>query len=714
MTSHLHDNARPGVACSGTGHSAAGRVHFIALLLATVSLALGTIGLVAAAATYDGREQRAAARTPLPVASGSRDASALWYHKFDAVGGRQHSVVFIEPLSPDSPLPPGVSQWPNPGEAVLSPALASADPTAASSYGRTIGVIQENGLMSPAERLAYVRPVRETLDSSRMEWISGYGAKHPYPLGDVLSDQPLRDFIRLAAATVLIPAAVLLLVACRMRPSPHTFDVGSRLPHGAEWRSSTLTGLRRAAAPVTVGVATGVAAAGVLMMCGLRLPITHYPLLASDLRPWWPLLLSMPLISGALTLAASMFLAPRASKAPRFRSPRPARWCSILCLACLLFASYGPTFAADPDTRVLINIIGAVGTLITLPLALTRAVRAAGRSLDWLGRRVGSSRISTTGRRTTAQPLTIALPAAGIAIAIVLLSHLQFLASISALVADARHTRDMVGNSILVAEYRDDGSRIRAFVGALPTSTHALVFEPTPQANGGLLRGSCDALTELGLPCSPEALPVPTGPVDRRVEALGNWYTAGVQNLTFKSADVLDSPGTGSLVLVADKKSELDVPAVKRIANRSLGMAPSISAVGDYWLNGASVAGERNRWLTLSGWTGIAVWTTAMTLTAIAVLQRVDHLPLGAARPHQQRILSLYVPATLIPATAGSLLGMAIQLWLAAPLLLLADHESLAHSSPLVYGMSATGTSLAIALLLWTARTGARSPCGRG
>ncbi|MET9886150.1 hypothetical protein ABZZ20_24055 [Streptomyces sp. NPDC006430] len=698
MTSHLHDGARRRTECSGTaGPSAAGRVHFVALLLATVSLVLGTIGLVAAAATYDGREQRAAARAPLSVTAGSPGAGALWYHTFDTVGGRQHSVVFIEPLSPGSPLPPGLSRWPEPGEAVLSPALASADPTAVTRYGRTIGSIQEDGLMSPDERLAYVRPVRDVLDPSRMERISGYGAKHPYPLGDVLSDQPLRSFIRLTAATVLLPAGVLLLVARRMRPRSHGPDAGSTM----------LAGLRRAATPVTVGVAAGIGAGGLLMIRDLRLPITHYTLLASDLRSWWPCLLSVPLIGGLLALAASAFPSPRGTKSLRCRSAGPARWCSGLCLAFLLFASYGPTFAPDPDTRVLINVIGAVGTLAALPLALTRAVGAAGRSLSSLGHRIGSSRITTAGRRAAAHPLPIALPTAGIAIAIVLLSHVQFLASTSALVTEARQTQAEVGNSILVAEYRNGDPRTRAFVGALPTSTHVLVLEPTPQMNGGLLRGPCEALTELGLPCSPEALPVPTGPVDRRVEALGNWYTAGVQNLTFTSAQALDSPEPGKLVLVADGRSELDVPAVKHVANRSLGMAPSISAVGDSWLSGASVAGERSRWLTLFGWTGIAVWATAMTLTAVAGLQKTEHLPRSAATPHRQRLLSRRVSAAaLIPATAGSLLGPTLQLWLATPLLPLADHVSLGRSSPWQYGIAATGTSLVIVLFMWAARAG--------
>ncbi|MDK8450279.1 hypothetical protein [Corynebacterium mastitidis] len=70
------------------------------------------------------------------------------------------SAVYLWPLVEDAPLPPGVAQWPAPGEAVLSPALRemAAEEGLDSRYGRVAGTIGPEGLATSGEPLAYVVP----------------------------------------------------------------------------------------------------------------------------------------------------------------------------------------------------------------------------------------------------------------------------------------------------------------------------------------------------------------------------------------------------------------------------------------------------------------------------------------------------------------------------------------------------------------------------
>ena len=68
-------------------------------------------------------------------------------------------VIVIAPLSEDAPLPPGLSAWPGPGEAAVSPALGT-DLTGdlAGRYGHVTSRISLEGLETPQERRVYMRP----------------------------------------------------------------------------------------------------------------------------------------------------------------------------------------------------------------------------------------------------------------------------------------------------------------------------------------------------------------------------------------------------------------------------------------------------------------------------------------------------------------------------------------------------------------------------
>src|SRR5882757_3579842 len=93
--------------------SEGGRLRFWGISLASCLLTLALGGLVLAHATYEGREIRGASRAPQILSEAQQDeAVALWSWGNDDVDGRQHAVVYVEPLRSNAPLPPGLTRWP--------------------------------------------------------------------------------------------------------------------------------------------------------------------------------------------------------------------------------------------------------------------------------------------------------------------------------------------------------------------------------------------------------------------------------------------------------------------------------------------------------------------------------------------------------------------------------------------------------------------------
>ncbi|MEU8938494.1 hypothetical protein OHU17_36180 (plasmid) [Streptomyces goshikiensis] len=165
--------------------SESGRTRFLALLMATVVAALAASAFVVSAATFDGREARGMTRNPVLAGQGEQP-KALWSRYWESEHGRQYSVVVVWPLTADAPLPPGLDRWPGPGEAFLSPGLADGPGREdfTRRYGHMAGLVGEDGLATPGERLVYTRPSEAMLNSSYLDGITGFGAPGP-SFGDV-------------------------------------------------------------------------------------------------------------------------------------------------------------------------------------------------------------------------------------------------------------------------------------------------------------------------------------------------------------------------------------------------------------------------------------------------------------------------------------------------------------------------------------------------
>jgi hypothetical protein len=126
----------------------------------------------------DRAEDVAKARAPrLALQHPAEPVVGRWLVRRDAIGGRDFPVIFVAREREAAP-PPGLSRWPEPGEFFVSPALAMADDSIASRYGKLAGVIAPQGLTDAGEWLVYLQSPRPML-GSRVNDVTGFGDPDP-------------------------------------------------------------------------------------------------------------------------------------------------------------------------------------------------------------------------------------------------------------------------------------------------------------------------------------------------------------------------------------------------------------------------------------------------------------------------------------------------------------------------------------------------------
>ncbi len=241
-----------------------GREGWVRLLLTGVGVGLGvallllTTAIPNALAARDAREE---SRTDITYIGGDVPkgddtllvASVSTTYRDMAVRGRE-----VEPEGPRAPMPPGVSDWPEPGEMLVSPALKEL---LASDEGgllrkrlpeRIVGTVGESGLVGPTE-LVFVRGgenLASRLDtSSPVARIDGFGDTVTQPSEPW--DPVLLLLILVVLVVLLMPVGVFIATAVRF---------------GGERRDRRLAALRLVGSDsrMTRRIAAGEALAGAL------------------------------------------------------------------------------------------------------------------------------------------------------------------------------------------------------------------------------------------------------------------------------------------------------------------------------------------------------------------------------------------------------------------------------------------------------------------
>ncbi|MEU6905940.1 hypothetical protein ABZ935_11430 [Streptomyces coeruleorubidus] len=560
-------------------------------------------------------------------------AVAHWRESGDTVGGLQHSVIFIEPLTPSASPPPGLTEWPRPGEAVLSPALAAAGQREGISdrYGRDAGRISAEGLTSPSERLVYVRPTA----TKSPEWdetmrISGFGDPDPTPFGDSISVVDVDAFMAAVIGFLGLPAAVLTVVALRCGSAARDRRTALLDALGATWRHRALVCMGEALWPVGAGALIGTAPLLAAAYTDVAIPLTDYTLSAAAVRAWLPAVLLGAAGAAAGVLVSSVLLHRKKGdgRSPRtLTRSRVKRRYALLCALGLVMAMPVDLGPLAPDYRVSIvqYAIGIVLTLATLPTLIAWAMTA-------LGRRLASRSITKqyaggliAGRWLHAYPGVIARLVVAVVVGLGLVSQVQLWVSRTTVAAtEARQTFGALGDSVLTIRSRvQPTSQIKAFEEDLGQgrAVFALIQDRQEPA---VLTGPCASWKAVQLPCPPARSTV-LREGDRRLSELARWET-GTPDLRIATGDI---PTTGKrggvaeikLVVISDPGDASAGGTVREAAYRHLGTAPLVNVLAGMQLGGALLDETIAHWVTLLGLGGMLMAALAAAFSALAEFQ---------------------------------------------------------------------------------------------
>ncbi|MFF0573882.1 hypothetical protein [Streptosporangium saharense] len=573
-----------------------------ALMVASCVLATVASLMVIAVATYEGRAARDRARGP--IVTEPQDAIAWWSSRFDSVGHFQHSVVLVEPLDASAPPPPGLTRWPAPGEAMLSPELLSRGSAEGirTRYGRFGGLIGREGLVAPSERLAYVRPPAPPNTDSWLP-ISGFG--RPFPLVETLNQRDLPEVLLALGALTLLPALALMATASR---------TGNRK-----------RGALKEAPPLAIGSAAGSLPLILTASTNLPIPATGYILNSTDIHTAWPLACATLLTSFATGLTLVALLQTKRDRAAQndrgisrdheaendqkargeqdpekernvgrnreagevsAARPRPIpRWRLVACalaVATIALSQY------VPSTGGLITFaVGTIGMWLLLPSVTTALVILARR-----GAASGHPALLTDGRLAR---LSTAL--------IILLGTVTLLQIWEGHLGDparaALATERRIGDTLLVVRTAGHPN-LEAFSRALPASSALAVLLTSGNGEHATLVGPCGTLRTLELPCT--TTPAPANPEDSRLQELQVWY--GFRTLTSQVGRGRTEQPRNLLVVVSDTRGQY--PQVARAAYATLPVLET-TIPGSGWIDAATPRTRLGTWLTLFGLAGVLI-----------------------------------------------------------------------------------------------------------
>ena len=279
-----------------------GRGAALAIALTALAVAAGTAVLLFALAfrpALDDRAQRSTWRTSyVPSTSGTADGAALYIHTdVDDYQGEPIVRVLVAGLIAHPPTPPGVDRLPGPGQAVVSPALATLMRTVphdqlGDRIGTVVGMIGDAALRSPDELVAVIGMTPAALGQLGPSPIVGFDSQPPIP--DVPPIAVL--MIVLAVIGALVPVAVFVSTATRLSAARREQRLAALRLIGATASQVTRLAAVEALFVTIVGVIAGM---GLFFMT--RPLVAKIPL---DEATWFPGSIVPPLVPAVVLLMA--------------------------------------------------------------------------------------------------------------------------------------------------------------------------------------------------------------------------------------------------------------------------------------------------------------------------------------------------------------------------------------------------------------------------
>jgi hypothetical protein len=405
------------------------RASVAAMALCTAGVAIATLVGTALLIAQDGLDRREARQMwREPHAVDDSDATALVRRSTEVFSGERIDVVEVATTGaavarPDlAPVAPGVAHLPGPGQAVVSPALATLlsrvpPDQLGDRFGQVVGTIGDDGLARPGEMVAMVGRSEGQLRTG-----SGIG---PIDSGDRLPGTPsavtpVAAFDHRGSDLLLQTYRELALVAAALVVVPAAMLVGSSARLTAARRERRLAALRLAGATPWGVRALAAAETALGALAGAVVGVTTAALVAPSLRvvgvaggSWFPgdlaisPMLAATVVVGATavsTVVATVSLR-RVTAAPlgvaRSSEPRNARWPRVLALLGSLVVMVGAAASASSGGSEVAVVAALAMVLASLALVGPWVTSMLGRLLGRLARRPSTL---IAGRRISDDP----------------------------------------------------------------------------------------------------------------------------------------------------------------------------------------------------------------------------------------------------------------------------------------------------------------------
>ncbi|MFI6730811.1 permease [Streptomyces atratus] len=680
------------------------RLRWWGLFCAAAAVAFVTLATVATVATYHGRETRADARGP--VITFSKDATLLYREGIDSVGSRPVSIVFVHPLTPEAPLPAGVARWPDPGEVLLSPGLVRTGRGEGilNRYGRFAGTITNDGLVTPSERIAYVR-VADSPPKGDPRWMGVFAFGSGGGATGEMADQPsvTSPVLALWALTGL-PALALAVVAARV--GSRTRDRRSSLLQalGGTWRHRMIVNIGEAAIPAVLGTLTAFVPYAVASVWDTRLAPTGYILDHRDVWAAWPAAMASAAVSLLVVLGVVVgthrIARDGTSTRPASFTSRVPAWRLVACgvgVALVLTSQYVPRKA-----QLVVFTCGTVVMWAFLSSVVALLTRHLGSWLAANGKRRGHAGRMIGGRWTHAHPGVIVRLALAMVIGIGIVAQMQVWTSrlgahSQAAAATHQRIKDTVIEVTASGMTAPETDRFRSSLPAGSILLNRTFYDPGASRDPWTtIGGSCRDLRRLHVTCDGDTREVTGGSAQlAKVEEMRRWY--GDLRFTQVPRISVKPDGTQSLLVVTPAPGQL--AAVKQAAFTLPNPSVQVEALGGNWLG--SSRSRLPNWIQLFGVTGILFILVAGSMSAAAEFVRVRHAlaPLSVLTGHRRVFRSVTSWHLTVPLLISTVVTGAVTAWHSVFFIALVQEGSVSWTI-LGYGITAcAAVSLTVGFL---------------
>jgi hypothetical protein len=618
------------------------RSTFALVAVSTAIVILASLGLATVASTYAARDQFAETAA-IRNAALFPDESPTVRARPLAVSADSRTVraIVAEPVTEDASPPFGLTEWPAPGQFLLSGDLIDSKDSLGARFGQFAGVLPDDELPSADSRVMLARPSQPLGD----EWLaSGFGVTGP--LQDVAIESSgffLDDRISKPAAfggvalAGFVPALVLLATVLgnsgrRTANMSRTLEVLGVTPGKLH-----LARLRAHVPALLSGFA--IATGGFLLATffDIRLPLADFTVRALDVR------LNLPYYVGALAagamcclVVALLSLRPgplAAANRPRARATWRGRgWLAVVGLAVVLITSQiavaetAAAAAAGMDRGAILWVIaGSLIAIAFMPALVGELITATARAVSQSGIRKGHAARLIVGRDLEASRLAVRVAATGATLIVVTgLASTWALMGAAPAVQAQRVIDQIDGRFVQVAPPSDvQGEPANSVLAHLPEGAAVLTLheegheksdgvvefqatlsaEPTELDHWGLKPGETHSAQDL-----PRMLDtvVSSGPETQ------------VRITDDMSAGTNDGDYTRTAFVVFNLGGErVDRDAIQSALSAAGGPGWSVYVGGESWIIGANDLAHEFRWIGWFATIGASLLVAALWLRAI-------------------------------------------------------------------------------------------------